>query len=375
MVERNLFSVIKAPTLNTNDLQTSNFTPNFEPLYFKSIILHKHNEEVSSLKLLRDLYHSDIVSKYRSSGSCLMKSTNRYQCGNRQLGKANKLVCSIFSKASTVHRATGSWTADLFIRNLLCKANAKSQSDFENAVNFEDGEIERMKLFLRQMQNALPDTVSELKVEHISKKALVLIEYLEANFDADSKGLIFVEQRAVVAAVAALLSAHWGLKSKLSISTFFGSSSCKNDDGFLIKDFETKEPQQVLRDFKTGTTNLIVTTNVLEEGIDVASCQLVICFDPPRNLISFIQRRGRARQSDSKYIVLLPEGKQFSDTLREMETFEEKMRLACLSVDRPSGSRLSQVRTQKTHVINKTGYFILFSAPESIWFEAFHPLY
>jgi ERCC4-related helicase len=59
-----------------------------------------------------------------------------------------------------------------------------------------------------------------------------------------------------------------------------------------------------LEKFRRGEVNLCIATSVLEEGIDVLAMNLVICFDERPNLRSFVQSRGRARQRESKFIVL-----------------------------------------------------------------------
>lgn len=46
---------------------------------------------------------------------------------------------------------------------------------------------------------------------------------------------------------------------------------------------------QVLRKFRSKTLNLLITTSVLEEGIDVRQCNVVIRFDKPNNYRSYIR--------------------------------------------------------------------------------------
>uniref|UniRef100_A0A0D9W711 Dicer-like protein 4 n=1 Tax=Leersia perrieri TaxID=77586 RepID=A0A0D9W711_9ORYZ len=56
--------------------------------------------------------------------------------------------------------------------------------------------------------------------------------------------------------------------------------------------------------------NLLVATSVGEEGLDIQTCCLVVRFDLPETVASFIQSRGRARMTNSKYVVLLERGNQ-----------------------------------------------------------------
>ena len=78
------------------------------------------------------------------------------------------------------------------------------------------------------------------------------------------------------------------------------------------------DQSETLNDLKNGTKNLIISTSVLEEGIDVSACNFVACFQLPPNLKSFIQRRGRARVRESKYILMIEEG-----TAASAETWED----------------------------------------------------
>ncbi|KVH93716.1 Dicer double-stranded RNA-binding fold, partial [Cynara cardunculus var. scolymus] len=56
--------------------------------------------------------------------------------------------------------------------------------------------------------------------------------------------------------------------------------------------------------------NLLVATKVGEEGLDIQTCCLVIRFDLPETVASFIQSRGRARMPQSEYAFLVDRGSQ-----------------------------------------------------------------
>lgn len=52
---------------------------------------------------------------------------------------------------------------------------------------------------------------------------------------------------------------------------------------------------------------MLITTSVTEEGFDIPGCNLVISFDTPFSLKSYIQIKGRARKKNSRYIIFTTE--------------------------------------------------------------------
>lgn len=68
--------------------------------------------------------------------------------------------------------------------------------------------------------------------------------------------------------------------------------------------------------FVKGETNVLVASDVLEEGIDVQKCNLVVKFDMPRNYRSYVQSKGRARQRSSKYYMMVPRSSGDSFSLK-----------------------------------------------------------
>lgn len=66
----------------------------------------------------------------------------------------------------------------------------------------------------------------------------------------------------------------------------------------------------ILEKFRSGELNLLIATKVGEEGLDIQTCCLVIRFDLPETVASFIQSRGRARMPQSEYAFLVDRGNQ-----------------------------------------------------------------
>ena len=66
-----------------------------------------------------------------------------------------------------------------------------------------------------------------------------------------------------------------------------------------------KEPQdKVLALFRRGHSNLLFTTSVAEEGLDVQHCSLVICYDVPTRPLSLMQTVGRVRAHNAEVVFM-----------------------------------------------------------------------
>ncbi|XP_077537077.1 endoribonuclease Dicer-S-like isoform X2 [Haemaphysalis longicornis] len=65
-----------------------------------------------------------------------------------------------------------------------------------------------------------------------------------------------------------------------------------------------KKQCKVLRQFCRQEHNLLVATSVVEEGMDVPKCNLVVRFDFPDDFRSYVQSKGRARHQHSLYVMM-----------------------------------------------------------------------
>ncbi|NXJ69696.1 DHX58 helicase, partial [Rostratula benghalensis] len=64
------------------------------------------------------------------------------------------------------------------------------------------------------------------------------------------------------------------------------------------------EQQDVIKLFREGALNLLFSTSVAEEGLDIPECNIVVRYGLMTNEIAMVQARGRARAENSVYSVL-----------------------------------------------------------------------
>ncbi|XP_050841554.1 ATP-dependent RNA helicase DHX58 isoform X1 [Serinus canaria] len=64
------------------------------------------------------------------------------------------------------------------------------------------------------------------------------------------------------------------------------------------------EQQDVIKQFRQGALNLLFSTSVAEEGLDIPECNIVVRYGLMTNEIAMMQARGRARAENSVYSVL-----------------------------------------------------------------------
>lgn len=50
--------------------------------------------------------------------------------------------------------------------------------------------------------------------------------------------------------------------------------------------------KDIMRDFRSGKCNLLVATSVLEEGVDIPECNLIVRFDKIRTYCDYVQTKG-----------------------------------------------------------------------------------
>lgn len=82
-----------------------------------------------------------------------------------------------------------------------------------------------------------------------------------------------------------------------------------------------KEREVILSEFRTGSSRVLITTDLLARGIDVQQVSLVINYDIPRNLENYIHRIGRSGRFGRKGVAINFVTKDEEKALKELQEF------------------------------------------------------
>lgn len=216
--------------------------------------------------------------------------------------KTSRQIQSLCRKAAVVWKELGGWAADYFIYTAITQFLDSVRND---DMWFETWNSKEKQYLAGILQKVEVVAVPEGDNLQLSDKVEVLVRELSSSPE-NTTGIIFACQTATVAVLAHILSILPSTRSRFRVGSMFGTSRIKTrkrDVGELYREDDYNH----LKEFQEGELNLLVATDVLEEGIDVPACNLVVCFDPPTNLKSFIQRRGRARAQESRLVMIMSE--------------------------------------------------------------------
>ncbi|XP_042383496.1 endoribonuclease Dicer homolog 2a-like [Zingiber officinale] len=221
---------------------------------------------------------------------------------------------SMAKKISKLHatfvyclKELGAWLALKAAKSLTCSQNYL----FFWGQNVDEAGENAIKAFIQEvfqvLSSYLPQEIyigDDLK-ENVdsgllsSKVECLVKSLLEYRDLQELRCIIFVERIITAIVIHSLLG---------DIKGFSGRTEYMAGSKKLLHSQSRKEQTKIVDSFHDGKVNVIVATQILEEGLDVHGCNLVIRFDPAASSCSFIQSRGRARMKGSDYVILIRRG-------------------------------------------------------------------
>ncbi|KAK7694443.1 hypothetical protein QCA50_001629 [Cerrena zonata] len=166
------------------------------------------------------------------------------------------------------------------------------------------------------------ERMKTLLVQHFGKSMLEKEEAeergdAEAAKEAEStRVMVFVSFRECVDEVVELLNQE---NPMIRAVKFIGQGTDKRGQ----KGYAQKEQLEVLKKFKSGEYNVLVSTSIGEEGLDIGEVDMIVCYDAQKTPIRMLQRVGRTGRKRDGYVhVLLSEGREERNWDKAKEKYE-----------------------------------------------------
>lgn len=123
--------------------------------------------------------------------------------------------------------------------------------------------------------------------------------FAEKEDESSSKIIVFTQYRDTLEMIHQKLEKE-GIKS----AKFFGQATKDGEKGLT-----QKEQKAIIKSFRMGEYDVLLSTSVAEEGIDIPAVDLVILYEPVPSEVRMIQRRGRTgRKRTGRVKVLITNG-------------------------------------------------------------------
>ena len=180
----------------------------------------------------------------------------------------------------------------------------------------ETQSVESLRRYFERQENAARSSgaskasqrfVSELGVKQAKSRAeryddlhpkfrktrILLAETL--GIEGGDRVIVFTESRDTAETLVDFLSESFDVRK------FVGQGDREGSDGMT-----QKQQKETLDEFRNGEFEVLVSTSVAEEGLDVPEVDLVLFYEPVPKGIRSIQRKGRTgRQSEGRVVVLI----------------------------------------------------------------------
>lgn len=84
---------------------------------------------------------------------------------------------------------------------------------------------------------------------------------------------------------------------------------------------DMSERIQIMNNFRTGKSRILISSDLLARGIDITQVSLVINYDMPRQFSTYIHRIGRSGRYGKKGLAINFASEQDAETIRRLEEY------------------------------------------------------
>jgi Fanconi anemia group M protein len=204
------------------------------------------------------------------------------------------LACS--RRWSRRGKTLGTHGPGMFANQLDKLVNAEQQSRTKRAL-YETAQFRSMHIAAKRVA---ADPRANAKVN-------AMLDVVSAHFAAfaaaqsSTRVIVFTQWRDSVYEVVRQLGERGGAIKPVA---FVGQSDAKQ--GLTtVKGLNQREQSRIVRQFRDGELNVLVSTCIGEEGLDIGEVDLIVCFDVSSDSRALVQRMGRTgRKRNGRCVIL-----------------------------------------------------------------------
>lgn len=261
----------------------------------------------------------------------------KFNCKNfkeyNQVLNSNLQIYRI-SKVSELYGVFEDFQLKLFL--LLENLGSKYINSFLNDVVKElEKDIDYSHFITENFVKEIEELFKKIIVPHTyqTKKLEELLYQLENWYreDRNIKIIIFVNQRVVCQKLKEIINEHFDKDFSISIKADYviGINNSSNKSFNSKMNLDTL--QKTIDSFKNSEFNILIGTSSIEEGIDVSDCNIVVSFSSYQTPKSYIQMRGRARKSQSKFYTITENKAHMEKEIHNFIEYFKLIRTVCKS--------------------------------------------
>ncbi|KAI3382864.1 hypothetical protein SNEBB_005433 [Seison nebaliae] len=109
------------------------------------------------------------------------------------------------------------------------------------------------------------------------------------------RAIIIVPDKVIMEALAFHLENNGKLNGIFSVLKIAGQSTTQN-----VKGVKQTKQVQVMDDFDEGKSNILIGTDIIQEGVNIQDCNTVICYQYIGSDIGVVQTKGRCRKDQGR---------------------------------------------------------------------------
>ncbi|KAK2756784.1 Dicer-like protein 2 [Arachnomyces sp. PD_36] len=276
VIEGNLDAICRTPKLHREEMMQYVHRPELGTVIFDGS-KWPYSATLQALMEIRDkldILDDPLVRKLKTD------KRDRSQAWLLEILEKQKTPCRdqlkmLFTRADTIHSELGPWAADLFVTSCVerMQAMAEGKSRADTLVAWEYDE----KMYISDILSPIPRMGSPRRgiPDVLSDKAEKLVQLLASEYSEGFRGIVFAQQRSTAVMLTHLLSNH-PLLTNIIPGSFVGNSNYAGKKTSIIELTSPHDQKDSINDLRTGKKNLLIATSVLEEGIDVSACNLVM---------------------------------------------------------------------------------------------------